>query len=124
MNELRTLRIIFVALLTSIAIYVFVVWTVAKKTEPPFETRLSDPLVQVLYAASAVFFVVAFVFSNWMRDHGRPRKLVYILRWALLESVTIYGLLAAFIRFDWRLIVPPAMLSILGFALSFPQEEV
>jgi MFS family permease len=124
MNELRTLRVIFAALLMSIAIYIFVVWTVAKKTELPFETRLSDPVVQFLYAASAVFFVVAFVFSNWMRDRGRPRRVVYIVRWALLETVTIYGLLAAFTRLDWRLIVPPAMLSILGFALSFPQEEV
>jgi F0F1-type ATP synthase membrane subunit c/vacuolar-type H+-ATPase subunit K len=123
MNELRPLRIIFAALLGSIGIYCFVAWMVAKRTDVAFDNRLKDPLVQVFYVLSATIFVIAFVVSTWLRGRGRPRRLVYIVRWALLESVAIYGLVAAFVRFDWRLIIPPAMLSILGFALSYPQEE-
>jgi hypothetical protein len=60
---------------------------------------------------------------NWFREKGRPRRLYNIIAWALFEATTIYGLVLALIAFDWRLIVAPAMLTIIGFVMTFPQES-
>jgi hypothetical protein len=46
-----------------------------------------------------------------------------ILPWALFESVTIYGVVLNLILVDWRLIVAPAMLTILGFVVTFPKSS-
>ena len=56
------------------------------------------------------------------RERGAPSRLYNIVTWALLEATTIYGLVLAMVAFDWRLLIPPAMLTILGFTLTFPQE--
>ena len=64
--------------------------------------------------------------------HGRPPvsmvpneiRVALIIRFAMLESVAIFGLVCAFIYHDARLFIPPAMLSLAGFLMAFPSESL
>jgi uncharacterized integral membrane protein len=117
-------RIIWTALLAVVLIYVLVAFMIAQRNaNQPFADALHHQMVLPLYAIGAVTFGIAFFMRARLREQGRPRRMYNIIGWALFESVTIYGLVLAFIAFDWRLIVPPAMLTILGFVVTFPQEE-
>jgi F0F1-type ATP synthase membrane subunit c/vacuolar-type H+-ATPase subunit K len=121
--ELKIERIIWAALLVSIAIYGHVAFLVGRKNAGrPFGDELRDPRVMILYALCALTFPIAFVMRAWLRERGAPRRLYNIIGWALFESITIYGLVPALILSDWRLIAAPAALSISGFILTFPSE--
>ena len=117
-------RIIWVALLASICMYVYIAFLVGQRNAGlPFEQSLHHQMVVPLYAIGAVTFGMAFFIRSLFRGPGKPRRLYNIVGWALFESVTIYGLVLALLLADWRLIVAPALLTILGFALTFPSEE-
>jgi FtsH-binding integral membrane protein len=122
---LRTMRIIWGALLFAVLIYCSIAFTIGQRNAGvPFASEFKDLLVQIIYAVAAVMFGVAFFMRGWMRDRGRPAHLYNIVTWALLEAVTIYGLVLAMVKFDWRLIVAPALATFAGFVLTFPQEAV
>lgn len=122
-TPLRVMRIIWAALLFAALIYFQIAFMIGQRNAGvPFASEFHDPFVQIIYAVAAVTFGVAFFMRGWMRDHGRPSHLYNIVTWALLESVTIYGLVLAMIKSDWRLIAAPAMLTFAGFVLTFPQE--
>lgn len=46
-----------------------------------------------------------------------------IIRWAMLESITIYGLMLALFNADPNIILPFAAVALIGFALTFPSEK-
>ena len=120
---MRIERIIWAALLASIFIYILIVFMVAQRNAgQPFSEALHHQMVLPLYAIGAVTFGMAFFMRNFFRERGRPSRVYNIIGWALFEATTIYGVVLAFIAFDWRLVIPPAMLTILGFAVTFPQE--
>jgi hypothetical protein len=120
---LRITRIIWAALLFAVLIYCLIAFMMGQRNAGvPFASEFHDPFAQIIYAVAVVTFGVAFFMRGWMRDHGRPAHLYNIVTWALLESVTIYGLVLAMIKFDWRLIAAPAMLTVAGFVLTFPRD--
>ena len=45
------------------------------------------------------------------------------MRWAIIESVTILALVAAFVAHDWRLFAIGWVLSLIGFVLAFPSAQ-
>ena len=46
-----------------------------------------------------------------------------IWRWGALEAISIWGLMATFWTNDWRFFAGGWTLSLIGFALAFPQDE-
>jgi hypothetical protein len=120
----RTLPIIYLALLISVVIYGVLAFVMTRGgTELTFAELLKQPLVMPLYIAGGVSFLAAFFISNMLEQRGRPAQVVYITRWALLESIVIYGLLTAFFYHDVRLIIVPIALALLGFVMSYPRES-
>jgi FtsH-binding integral membrane protein len=117
-------RIIWSALLATIFIYIGVAYMIAQRNAAqPFSESLRHQMVLPLYAIGAVTAVIAFFMRARFRERGAPSRLYNIITWALLEATTIYGLVLAIIAFDWRLLIPPAMVTILGFVVTFPREE-
>jgi hypothetical protein len=47
----------------------------------------------------------------------------WIVRLALLESVTVMGYMIAFLKHDPGKIAPFLLISVIGFLLSFPSED-
>ena len=122
---LRILRSIWAALLIATLIYCLIAALVGQRNaQMPISSQLLDPFAEILYAIGAVTFGLAFFIRGWMRDHGRPARLYNIVTWALLESITIYGLVLAMLKADWRLIAAPALLTFAGFVFTFPQEAL
>jgi len=120
---MRVERAIWGALLFSIFFYIVMAFMVAQRNAgQPFAAALHHPMVLPLYAIGAATFGIAIFVRNWFRDRGQPRRKYKIVGWALFEAITVYGLVLAFIAVDWRLIVPPAALTILGFGATFPRD--
>ena len=120
---LRAVRIIWAALVVATLIY----WRIAillcqKNVATPFAGELHDLFAQLIYGMALITFAVAFFMRGFMRDRGRPAHLYNIVSWALFEASAIYGLVLSFVKLDWRLIVAPEMLAIVGFGVTFPQE--
>ncbi len=52
-----------------------------------------------------------------------PWRIGFIVRLALFEATAIYGMVAAFLTYDWRLFAPTWILAVAGFIQSFPSEQ-
>ena len=116
------LGLIRIALIVSTFIYAFIVWTV------PLAHLGHSPvwpvMLIVLYVLAIPSLAIAFFFGR-LANRGperllRPRRIV---QWAMIETVTIYGMLAAFLGKDWRLFVPLWIVSLIAFALSPPYQR-
>ena len=121
MNGLRTnapLRLIYFALIASTFIYAGIVWMLLGRRAPSgtIEQELRQPLVLILMVLSLSMFGVARFFRGGTRQR-------IIARWAIVETSTIYGLIAAMLASDWRLFAAGWALSLLGFVLAFPPEQ-
>lgn len=46
-----------------------------------------------------------------------------IIRWAMLESITVYGLILSLVNGNPYYIYPFAAVSLIGFAMTFPNEK-
>lgn len=125
------LKIIWMSLLFCVAIYGGILWqlsTMWEKTEPrSLEELAASPVVLALSVAALTSIVLAFSIPNMLMQ-GRPLtpevlRARSIVRWALIESVAIYGLLGAFVMQDLRVFIALGGVAILGFLLSFPSDE-
>ena len=117
--ELLRQRTIYGALMFSIVIYIFMAFMAARQNASlPFGDQIRLPLVIPFYGIGVLFFAAALFVRA--RLSSRVRNIVC---WALLEVMVVFGLLASFLYHDWRLILPPAMVAILGFLLTFPRAE-
>src|SRR6476620_10549652 len=106
-------RIIWAAMLFSTVIYGFIIWMMSlHHPQRPFEEVLRQPQTLALYGVALLDFIAATVASVVMRD--RPQRLRMILTLALYEACAIFGLVAAFIAFDWRLYLAPWALAVIG----------
>jgi hypothetical protein len=110
---MRQQRVIWAALVVSTFIYAIVTWVVTGNKTPSgtLEQELHQPVILILI----VLALATFVASLSLR--------VPIVRWAITESCSIYGLMAAFLTHDWRLFAAGWVLSLAGFALSFPAQQ-
>ena len=114
-------RIIWVAILTSTLIYGFILYIVTKPyPQAPLADVLKQPIVLALYVVGLGTYIASFVVSTIIEQRGKA-DVAFIVRLALLEAVTIYGTVAAFIMHDWRVFIPPFVLTFIGLARVFPQ---
>ena len=125
---MNQLRIIWAAILMSTVIYFVVLWTSLRNR--PFtrelEQSLRDPRTIAAYAVAIVLYFAAFIISGGIERRGRGEATIRraaIIRFALLESVCIVGLVVAFLEEDWRLYLPAFVLAFIGFARSLPRER-
>lgn len=125
--------IIWFALVMSIVIYVFIAWmAVGPKAQRPFAEAIGIMPVPVLYAMGLMMFVAAFAAGRFLAPKNEfptpgtageaeaKLRTSRIVQWAMLESVCIFGLMAAFILETWTLVLPPFALSLAGFVMTFP----
>ncbi len=126
MNRTRPqppLRLIYFALIASIFIYAGIVWMLSRTWTPAgtLEEELHQPVILALMILSLAAFAFSFSLGAWMAAEtpGRLRAR-FVVRWAIIESVTIYALVATFIARDWRLFAIGWGLSLIGFALAPP----
>jgi hypothetical protein len=119
---MRILRIIWFGIAFSTVIYAVIVFLLGN---PPrfasFDESMRDPLILMLYGLGAVVFVIATVMYRAYRN--RPPQLRMIVALALYESVAVYGVIAAFMRHDYRLYLAPWALALIGFIRVFPAAE-
>lgn len=117
------LRLIYFALIISTFIYAGIVWALSRAWTPAgtLEQELHQPVNLILMVLSMSMFAFSFSLGAWMNAETPERlRTRFIVRWAVIESVTIYALLAAFITRDWRLFAIGWVLSLIGFALAPP----
>jgi hypothetical protein len=112
------LQIVYFALIASTFVYALIVWMLMGQRTPPgtIEEALRRPVVAVPMLGALAMFVTSFAVGGASRHRQ-------IVRWALTESVTVFGLLASLLSGDWRLFVIGWMLSLVGFAMARPADE-
>ncbi|MEK6375207.1 MAG: hypothetical protein AABO58_21240 [Acidobacteriota bacterium] len=126
MNRTRPqapLRLIYFALITSTFIYAGIVWSLSRAWTPAgtLEQELQQPIILILMVLSMATFAFSFSLGAWMNAETPERqRLRIVVRWAIIESVTIYALMAAFIARDWRLFAIGWVLTLVGFVLAPP----
>lgn len=119
------IRMIYLALLVSVFIYAIIGWIILHKQVPraPLLQAMQGPVALVIYAVGLITFFAAGPISQMVARNSVPR-VGFITGLALLESIAIEGLVLGFIGRDFRLFLPMAVLSLLGYAQSYPAERL
>ena len=116
----RVLRIVWAAIVISTILYAAIAYFTLHGYGR-LDLKIKQPIVLGLYGAAIVMYFAAFLVSaNVAPTNARQ---AFIVRLALLESVCVFGLVAAFLQHDWRLFLPTWVLSMFGFARSWPADE-
>ena len=112
-------KIIWFALFASVLIYIFIAFqTSQENAKQPFDDTIRSTTTLVLYALALLMFILGFALPRLVS----VKQVGWIMGLALFEAATIFGLLAAFLAHDWRLILAPAALTMVGFVRLFPGE--
>jgi hypothetical protein len=125
-------RIIWGGLLFSPIILGLVVWVFfASQPSRPERISFSDPLTLVCLLLAAIVFAAALKlqgphpqgFGQLLDEGERQRAFgLYIVRLALLEIPAMIGFVLALVKGAPVLFVPFFLVSITGFALSYPDR--
>lgn len=133
-----TIQIIWFAMVMAVVLYGVIAWIVAGP-QPPI-MRWNEMPVVALLGAGVIMLVAAFLVPSLLL-HGRaddvsgmrvapaysvPARVqrALIMRFALLESGAIMGLVAAFLGHSVQLYFPLGFLAIVGMLLSFPNDSL
>ena len=141
----RTVRVIWFALLMSVVIYGVVAWVaVGSVPDGSFEEALANPTVIGLYAAGLGAFVMSFIISSAVHRRTAMRgsapgpsasptgevltvpprtRVALIVRWSMIEMSALFGLVAAFLTRDPRVFLPMGLLAVAGMLLNYPSDE-
>jgi hypothetical protein len=115
-------KLIWIAIAFSTVIYAVIVLTIAGQPERPFDEAVKDPTVMTLYAIALAEFIMAGIAPRFFAN--APARTRMVVGLALYEACAIFGLVAAFLRHDWRLYLGPWALAIIGFLRLWPGDEV
>ncbi len=118
---LNRLRVLWFALFSTTVVYALIDWFLLRDRtiSQALERSLRSPLTIGLYTAAVLAYFGAFLLGGSIARKGQEQP-AFVAKLALLESVCILGLVAAFLAQDWRLYLPPWMLSVVGFARAWP----
>lgn len=140
-DDVRTLRVIWGALLLSTVIYVILASVLVQGSDNNLNRGLFySPVPLMLYGLGLGMFGLSFflpkLFMNqgFRSNHGEASvtpggssqriRQALIVRYALLESCSIFGLVAAFLSQQWQLILPLWVISAAGFLMAYPSESL
>jgi hypothetical protein len=141
-GRVRVARLLWVSMLLCVLIYGVIAAMVVGETDSPVPSAndfFRDPAVLVLTMVAVAAFLFALLVPKFLfRSAGTglaapaspstnltlSQRLLglFIVQWAMMESIAIFGLLAAFLFLDLRLFVAFGVVSVIGFALTFPSE--
>jgi len=109
----RLKRIVYFAMVFSTFIYCVIVWFLFANKTPSgtLQQEVRQGMIPWLLLLAAVTFIRAL------------RLPADIWRWAALEAICIWGLMATFWTNDWRFFAGGWVLSLIGYALAFPSAE-
>jgi hypothetical protein len=141
--NLATLRILWIALLFSHAIYGVALSYVLDQQSPP--EKFPPMIVPIIVSLSIIVFFAAIYLPRFILNvaKGKLKKLsvgadisytkiedlivlfapIFILRLALLEAVALFGFVLAFMQKDIDFFIPFAMASVVAYFLNYPTEE-
>ena len=132
-RPLTMARAVWAAFLSTPVLLTLVAWVVLSGgSEDAAVPALDDPLVLAFLGVGVVFFVVAIriegilngtrarVDQGSQQESDRQALGFYIVRLAMLELVVILGFVVAVLKGSAVMIVPFFLLSLFGFAVSFP----
>lgn len=127
------LPIIWFAIVSSLLIYAFVGWFTLRTPRPgserPWQESLQQPVVLALYIAGVAMFFASLAIPKVIagRSSGTtqqsPVRQALIVRWALAESIAIFGLVAAFVSGHLELMIPLWLVSLVAVVIAFPSES-
>ena len=140
-DDVRTLRVIWGALLLSTVIYVILASVLVQGSDNNLDRGLFySPVPLMLYGLGLVMFGLSFFLPKLFMNQGvrsnpgqasipsreGPSRIrqALIVRYALLESCAIFGLVAAFLSQEWQLILPLWVVSAAGFLMAYPSENL
>ena len=141
MNDVRTVRVIWFALMMTLVIYAIICFTVLRPaTTAPLEETFRNPIVIALHVVAIADLLMSFIMPRNIlrRNASAPRAPQYpsvdpvvtpairtamILRWALIECVAIFGLLAAFMVHDSRVFLPLLAVSAAAMLMAYPSDN-
>lgn len=115
-------KIIWTAIVFSTFFYVVIAYSFGPNPTATFTESVSDTLTLAMYAAAFASFMAAMVIPALAVRSPARTKMIMAL--ALFEACSVFGLLAAFLRHDWRLIVAPWIASLVGFMREWPGNDV
>ncbi len=128
-NQNGVLRIMWAGLLGSVALYGVIAFVVAPpRADADPSAWPSDPVVLALHLAGFAALAGSFIVPPALarRRAADPEvvaRQTWVLRWALLESAGVFGLIVALVLRDARGFVLLGALSILGLLLAFPRTD-
>lgn len=152
-NPLATLLILWAAMLSTQAIFILIARTATSGSQPSNPDSLTNTIpdysapaatgtlpIPMFVALAAVSVLLAYFLPKLiakaqiakLKQEGGTIPLekiipiavtTKVIRWAMLESVTLYGLILSLTNADPNLILPFAAVALVGFALSFPSEK-
>lgn len=149
-NPLTVLLILWAAMMSTQAIFVIIARTATLGGQASVAPAVASDAAAApgvyglpvpMFAGLAVISVLMAVFLPKLLVKAQVSKLgqtgervsleklapiattMMIVRWALLESVTLYGLILSLTNADPNLILPFAAVALIGFALTFPSES-
>lgn len=115
-------RMIWFSNLMATVIYVVMAFMMAQRNASrPFEDALHSQFVMIIYGIALVIFLFAFFYPPFLPQ--QPPRVRMLVSLALFEACTILGLVLAFMNQDWRLILTPLALTLIGFFRAFPTGE-
>ena len=123
------LPILWGAIVTSLVLYgVIAFLVVPPRPEVDPGSWTGDPLVVGLHLAGLAGIAGSFIVPPAIarRQTAQPdvaQRQAWILRWALLESAGVFGLIAALLLRDARAFLLLGALSFVGLLLAFPRSE-
>ncbi|HEU5161922.1 MAG TPA: hypothetical protein VFV54_02140 [Thermoanaerobaculia bacterium] len=116
-------------MVTSLVLYgVIAFLVVPPRPEVDPAAWTSDPLVVGLHLAGLGVIAGSFIVPPALAKRGTAQpdvaqRQTWILRWALLESAGVFGLIAALLLRDARAFLLLGALSFVGLLLAFPRDE-
>jgi F0F1-type ATP synthase membrane subunit c/vacuolar-type H+-ATPase subunit K len=117
------LPLIWFALMMSIVLYGVIALVMTPVGGQPFDAPFSHPIILMLHIAGIGMFVMSFVLSSILMKRSNDVRTPMIIRWAMIESAAVLGLMAAFIGNDLRLFLPLGALAIAGMLLAYPRSD-
>jgi F0F1-type ATP synthase membrane subunit c/vacuolar-type H+-ATPase subunit K len=125
----RQLRIIWASLAFCVLLYGAIIMMLSPNWPPPqsdMQPLMSNPILIALGFAALGSLVLAFVILPRLplqaSNPDNAQRQRSIVRWALIESVAIYGLVGSFLMQDIRVFALFGLVSIVGFVATFPRD--
>jgi hypothetical protein len=130
-RQVRSLRVVWIALVNSILIYLALAFFVIRPETPKrVGEAIGELQVQVLYGLGLLMLVLSAIIPRILlrAENGRVSmeriKVALTVRWALVESVAVFGLLAAFVSQSPGLFAPMGVIALTALLLAFPTDSL